>query len=200
MRHLYLITMVIATLILAACQQDLPTAAESQDDGVYGQVGKNYGQEGDGTVATPFKAWFYSNGGTVVDPACGAFPNVLNTQDGEGEATNLGRMTFHGSFCQNVADYLDGIQPGDSSPWYTLGHGTFTSADGDELWGSGGGVIVTTDKPGYIAEFTDSLEFVGGTGKFEGASGSVVAQGYTAASGKVDHYWSGTLILPKGGD
>jgi hypothetical protein len=75
----------------------------------------------------------------------------------------------------------------------------FTAANGDELWTSGGGEIEPTDKPGYAFEFLDPFEFEGGTGRFEGASGSGVTESYVPASGgPVDHYWSGTLVLPKG--
>ena len=187
MRHLFAITAVVAFTMVAACQGELPTAPDAnaaETVGVDGQVGKDYGQQGDGTVVVPFKAWFYSNGGTVVDTqTCGEFPNVLNTQNGEGEATGLGRMLMYGQFCQNVADYLDGVDPTDTAPWQTVGYGTFTAADGDELWTTGGGEIVSSDKPGYKFEFSDPFVIVGGTGRFEGASGSGVSEGYVMADG-----------------
>jgi len=199
MRHLYAITAVGAILMIAACQGELPTAPESGDASMYGQVGKDYGQQGDGTVSIPFKASFYSTGGVAPNAACGAFPNLLNTQNGEGEGTSLGKMSFHATFCQNIADYLDGTDPDDTSPWYSLGYMIFTAADGDELWLSGGGEITSTDKPGYDFQFIDPFEFVGGTGRFEGASGTGVTESYVR-NPYVDHYWSGTLILPQGAD
>ena len=155
------------------------------------------------TDAVPFEARFESTGTNAPDAACGESPpNFLNTQEGEGEGTGLGQMTFQAQFCNDIGDLLDDDIPTDekSVPWKSLGHMIFTAANGDELWTTGGGDIVPTDKPGYLFEFLDPFVFVGGTGRFEGASGSGVTESYVLAGGRVEHYWSGTLVLPKGND
>ena len=206
----------VAALSIIGCQ-DLSTevesdsgngvelAAKADDAGGSSYAGKKYGSMGDGTVAIPFKARFETSlVSNVPNAACGtgARPHYLNTQAGEGQATGLGQMTWNGAFCQDITDLLDGVHPGDMVPWQSLGHMIFTAANGDELWTTGGGDIVPTDKPGYLFEFLDPFVFVGGTGRFEGASGSGMTESYVpeTAGAPVEHYWSGTLVLRKGND
>jgi hypothetical protein len=85
----------------------------------------------------------------------------------DGTATHIGQFTGSGSHCSQIAWTPSG--PGGAT--YSDGRGTLVAANGDTLdlhWGQG-----TT---GYDAEaglitFTDQFSFVGGTGRFVGATG-----------------------------
>lgn len=79
---------------------------------------------------------------------------------GVGVASHLGRFTF---VDDGVASLVTGVGTGSV---------TYTAADGAALTGSasGGAVIV-----GDIAEITDAITITGGTGRFEGATGSLAA-------------------------
>ena len=101
-------------------------------------------------------------------------------------------------FCGAVLDYKNG-------------EGVFVAANGDELYfnvpspGEVGHVLLF-DHPFYEAMFQDPFSFIGGTGRFEGASGG----GYTNSfvdlfdddgnfipEHQTDHKWTGTLIMKK---
>jgi hypothetical protein len=79
---------------------------------------------------------------------------------GTGVASHLGRFTL---VDDGVASLTTGVGSGSV---------TYTAADGATLTGSasGGAVIV-----GDIAEITDAITITGGTGRFEGATGSLAA-------------------------
>jgi hypothetical protein len=205
MKNLLSVFAAVAVLSITGCQ-DRPSEVGSDP----GNAVELAAKADDGNVAKPFEARFESTGTNTPDDDCGtgAPPHFLNTQEGEGEGTGLGKMTFHAQFCQDGTDLLDAdgnfdgiLTAGESVPWHSTGYMIFTAANGDELWTSGGGKIVPSDKPGYVFEFSDPFEFEGGTGRFEGASGSGVTASYVPpAPGPVEHYWSGMLVLPKGND
>jgi hypothetical protein len=85
----------------------------------------------------------------------------------EGTATHIGKFTGAGSHCSQITWTPSG--PG--AVTYSDGRGTLAAANGDTLellWGQG--------KTGYDAAagtitFTDQFTFVGGTGRFVGATG-----------------------------
>ncbi|HMB92097.1 MAG TPA: hypothetical protein VKP65_14690 [Rhodothermales bacterium] len=193
--------LVLLVLFLAACTNE---GIVSHDPAPSEQLAATYTSntlgQSNRAVTIPFKSDFFSNGVAVPDPDCGAFPPILkNIQDGFGEATHLGRFAFHVTFCQDITDLLDGeLTEGESVPYWNA-VGTMTAANGDELWITGSGAILPSDHPDYDFEFNDPFEFVGGTGRFEGASGDVVTHSFVDfASGQVDHDWSGTLTLLTG--
>ena len=86
----------------------------------------------------------------------------------------------------------------------------FVAANGDELYVNANGQIMlyTGDNPEYQFYFNDDLVFIGGTGRFEGASGSAKTNAYVHA-GSTDNdgddpfytdffMEEGTLTLKKG--
>jgi len=180
-----------AGLIMAAgaCETSLPTEGEQPSFSVV---------NADGSVDKPFKSHFTSaSTGAVPDAACGAFPQVLEHQVGEGEATHLGRFTVEFFFCIDVTDALDGqLTAGESVPFWD-GVGTFTTANGDQVFvGNIAGEIMPTTRPGFGSEFHEDFTFTGGTGRFAGASGSGSMDSYVQQSPNfVVHDWHGILTV-----
>ena len=85
---------------------------------------------------------------------------------------------------------------------YSAVDGKFIAANGDELWFTVSGRVLffpPGTNPDYIAYFDDDFTFLGGTGRFFGATG----EGHTNSFTKegllhTDHNWTGTLTLLKG--
>jgi len=154
-------------------------------------------------VSVPFKAnftvWAHSD---YSDRSCGDIPVFHLTMIGEGVATHLGKSTVTMTFCCNSAtgEYWD---------TYVI----FIAADGDELYASIPiGYIVPNDEKNsnrYSSKFIDEMYFIGGTGRFEGASGKVMTNAYVHEPTddyfhKGDEVWhtdffsKGTINLLKG--
>jgi len=156
----------------------------------------------DGSVNRPFKAMMTTSSlGAVPDPvACPGATVLREHQAGGGEATALGRFTVDFTFCIDIADLLDDGQltAGESIPYWD-GVGTFVAANGDELIMSISGEIIPSSRPGFNSEFHDAFDFVGGTGRFAGASGNGVTDSYVQQSPNwVLHDMGGTLTFHPG--
>jgi hypothetical protein len=85
----------------------------------------------------------------------------------EGTATHIGAFTGSGAHCTQIAWTPSG--PG--AVTYSDGRGTLTAANGDTLdlqWGNG---TTGYDPSAGTITFTDQFAFVGGSGRFAGASG-----------------------------
>jgi len=155
-----------------------------------------------GVRSVPFKAKFFTKRnydiviGTCDDPD---FPDY-NHQKGEGTGTHLGKFTIELFFCGGPSGYKNG-------------EGAFVAANGDELWftvpspGEIGQVLpLPYADPLYEAYFQDPFTFTGGTGRFEGASGSGRTNSFVdlfvdgdpnqfIREHQTDHEWNGTLLL-----
>jgi hypothetical protein len=83
---------------------------------------------------------------------------------GEGTATHIGRYSYEASECFNPETGVFGGMP------------TFTSANGDELWGNYTGQVAPTSDPDVIT-YTETLTITGGSGRFAGASGELQVEG-----------------------
>ena len=161
-----------------------------------------------GTVNKPFIADFFTSGGVQPGPAseeiCGSPPLFYNVQEGYGEATHLGRFKIRITFCVDATDLGDGIlSPGESIPYFSneKTEGYLLAANGDKIYILiEEGEIIPTDVPGYEYEFKDPFLFTGGTGRFEGVSGSGVTNSLVTFEPveRTDHKWSGILQFPKG--
>jgi len=186
-------TAVIALILIVACDDHSFTALPDEADSA--TTIKPRGEH-----AIPFQATFYTKRNYEDDGAgvCTEEPyTAFNYQVGEGTATHLGACDVTIHFCGSGFDYTNGF-------------GVFVAADGDELWfnvPSEGeiGHIIPFDDPFYELYFQDPFEFVGGTGRFEGASGSGMTNSFVnlfdddgnfIAEHQTDHVWTGTLILP----
>ena len=156
----------------------------------------------EGNLKLPFEAKFftkrnYSNNGAgycTKDPYLG-----FNYQVGAGQGTHLGDFTVTFEFCE------DGFN-------YNNVRGVLTAANGDKLYVGSinqdepAGTVIPFEHPFYEAYFQDPFYFIGGTGRFEGASGGGMTnslvnsfddEGNFIPEFQTDHKWNGTIILPK---
>ena len=156
---------------------------------------------GSGMVTVPFKANFYTEQvGELVWDVCG--PGIaVNTQEGKGHGTHLGRLTTRMVFCFDLND-----PPALGHYWFLDGdageNGRFVAANGDELWITvNDGYVDFFDPdlpPGYQASFQDPFIITGGTGRFEGASGGGEINSLVGTNGRTDHEWTGELTVVRG--
>jgi len=141
-------------------------------------------------VTVPFKSSFSTSLGTMENPVvCDGLDLVI--QVGGGEATHLGAFTTEMSFCVDPNFFYYGVV------------GTFYAANGDELWISipTGQVIPNPELPEpYLFYFTDDFLFVGGTGRFVGATGGGTTNSFVQATLSTDHEWDGILTFMPGKD
>jgi hypothetical protein len=154
-------------------------------------------------VTVPFKSHFFTNEtGLGPDPVCGAPPRFLNTQDGMGRATHLGRFSVRITFCVDATDLLDDGQltEGESLP-YDGGVGVFTAANGDELHITVAGAVLPSDHPEFDFEFNDPYTITGGTGRFAGATGSGTTNSLVSRAvqpTRTTHNWTGSITFLRG--
>ncbi len=136
-----------------------------------------------------FKATFTTNTVFLGPDSVLCLPpqNFLNIQEGTGSEAIIGEFTFHVSFCVNPANFE-----------YAIIDGSFIDQNGDLLFIDGHGQVVPSMEPGYEFEFRDPFEFVGGTGRFEGATGSGMTKSFNNSTLNItDHTWEGTITLKK---
>lgn len=147
------------------------------------------------TVEVPFKANFtvkdYSD---YTDRSCGPAPIYSLTMKGEGNINHMGNITTEMTFCCNTSN---------GSYWDT--NCTFVAANGDELYATiPTGKILPNEGDNsdyYETYFNDKMNFTGGTGRFEGASGEAMSNAYVhndPANWHTDFFSTGKLILVKG--
>lgn len=152
------------------------------------------------TVTVPFKAdftvWDKSD---YTDISCGEPPVFNLTMEGCGTASHLGEMAARMTFCCNT-----------ETGYYYNTTGSLVAANGDELFISiPVGYIVPNEESNsdfYQQRFNDKIFFVGGTGRFKGATGSGWTHSYvhnpdaaiTDDVWHTDFFTRGTLTLVKG--
>jgi len=182
-------------LLAGACLMIACSKSDSLVNGDDENVNLKKGGADPTTVTVPFKSdftvWDHSD---YTDPGCGGFPVLVLTMDGEGTATHLGQFTSHWTFCCDV-----------TTGYYYNTIAVFTAANGDELYISiPEGYIIPNDGDNsdyYETKFNDPMYFVGGTGRFEGASGSGMTNAFVHNNPDdwhTDFFGTGTLILVKG--
>ena len=202
MKNMSLNALIVLLLCLGAssCSKDSLTGSPGDEASLKEAVMTR----NDGTREIPFKAKFYTRRvpekiGEVVcnDPT---LPGP-NYQYGEGTGTHLGKLTSTFTFCGDGGFYS--------------GQGYFVAADGDSLFIEIAGQVFVEipwdPATHYDAYFQDPFSFVGGTGRFEGASGGGMTDslvdlwdedtpfpGPIIENHRTDHVWTGTLILPNG--
>jgi len=116
-------------------------------------------------VTLPFKAVFTVwDKSDYTDPVCGEPPVFYLTMEGNGNATHLGKLTTRMTFCCNT-----------STGYYYNTLGSLVAANGDELFISIPEGFIVPNQEGnsdyYQERFNDEIFFVGGTGRFKGATG-----------------------------
>ena len=178
------------------CTVEIPTSPDS--GALQAALMGSSSDPGGRMVTVPFKANFYTEEVSLTPDYCGA-GIALNIQEGTGTATHLGLLTTRMVFCFDLT-------PGPTFGAYDFvpgpENGHFTAANGDELWISvtGGQVIIDPSLgPEYGAYFQDPFVFVGGTGRFEGATGGGLINSLVRPDfAHTDHEWTGQLTVRRG--
>jgi len=137
----------------------------------------------------PFEATFFTDLVSIGPDSvnCPDPYGFLNVQEGNGSETNIGTFTTKITFCVNpmTIEYING-------------EGTFTDAEGDELYITISGQVKPTTVPDYDLEFKDPFTITGGTGRFEGASGDGTTNSLVnQTTGRTDHVWNGMITMKK---
>ena len=125
---------------------------------------------------------------------CGEFPPmglVINT--GEGTGTHFGKLTSYFEFC---IDFTDSSYPHDHIIAY------FKDENGDRLDVEVAGFVLPGRVPGMpnfaTSYFKDPFVIIGGTGRFEGATGSGMTNDYNSSKDPYSHHhWKGKITLVK---
>ncbi|WP_319591639.1 hypothetical protein [uncultured Draconibacterium sp.] len=191
----------LKTLLFAACCVALIVACSDvvdETDLIDLKSGSMYGADKSGDdkmVTVPFKADFSvwralpPGGGEACD--VGYF---RETMYGEGDITHLGEITTFMTFCVEQATSM-----------YSFSElGYFVADNGDSLFIDipAGQVMGGSDVEGYVAHFNDTMYFMGGTGRFDGAMGKALTNAYVYVGDGTEFrtdFWShGHLKLKKG--
>jgi hypothetical protein len=148
----------LSALVVAACGADDPTAPTGS--------GLVEAPERAGEIKlVPFKASYtWRLVSEAPSPGCDGPGEARAFLEGEGTATHLGRFTITLNHC------------GKPDLPLSDGHGTFVAANGDLLHITYFGVGGLTGAPPVFG-FESRVTFVGGTGKFAGATGGATVVG-----------------------
>jgi len=117
-----------------------------------------------------------------------------------GTGTHLGNFTGQFDFCVYPLFDEDGnLVRGD----YSGSDSYFVSANGDTLFIGGSGSVIPgrlDEHPDYVVSYwRDPFVILGGTGRFEGASGSGMTDDYNSSEDTFSHHhWEGTITMKKG--
>jgi len=145
-------------------------------------------------VTVPFKADFIGEYQPIIgDPECTAPQLYPVSVDFEGTGTHLGKFTGNFSFC------VDGENNYGPSVSYMV------AANGDILFVSIEGQVIIgreDDHPDYVVSYwRDPFVILGGTGRFEGATGEGMSDDYNSSEDiNSHHHWVGTITMKKGKD
>jgi len=117
----------------------------------------------------------------------GSFPFFHVELSGAGLATQLGVFTL---------DMPHDLNPLAPPPLPTAsGDFEFTAANGDTVYGTFTGRGGPSDIPGFTLRVEETMTITGGTGRFAGASGIVIAERYLDGSNFIG-YFEGTISSP----
>ena len=174
-----LVLALIGTLVLTTgC--DSGVSSPDLEDASNGSRALLHARPGAPPATIPLKGQFFTD--LVQDPfpapeRCGPFDPengqffLLNLQAGAGHVRGVGPVEVNFEFCVDLADFFDddpGLQTG--APYFN-GTGTFTARNGDQLFSTAEGIVLPSDDPDFDFEFFDRQTILGGTGRFEEASG-----------------------------
>jgi len=190
----------LSVILILACTKTLDE--DLAGDLKKGTLGAEKNSE-EKMVTVPFKAEF-----TVwraLPPGTGECEEGSSRETmmmkGDGKIAHMGKLKeIFMTFCTNSVGSYSFVEPG-----------KFVAANGDELYfivEEGQIMLYTGDNPEYLFYFNDDIIFIGGTGRFEGASGSAKTNAYvhagTTANDGDDPFYTdfimneGTLTLKKG--
>lgn len=173
MRPVLILTLLSVALTANGCGSDITGVRHSPEL----LTARGNAQSG-ATVTVPFKAHYVAN---IVGVGPGLGCDARLSLEGAGEGTYLGRFSITLGFCGRPDGTLDN------------GTGTFVAANGDLLYITFHGV---SDGGFPTLHFTSYVTFTGGTGRFDGATGSATVQGsFDDITGAGPADWDGTITL-----
>ena len=126
----------------------------------------------------PFHGEFTTPAGPPPEPTIACETGIPSAGEGTGHASHLGAFTFRAEWCMNL-------------PVTEVGFTTVVAANGDELYNTW--TSEAEFAPDGSMHFTNYFTFTGGTGRFENATGHVVATGVAYPDGSSTASWEGTL-------
>ncbi len=182
----------LKTLLLLAAVGVLLTTC-TQTDGILADDTEISPRSSEKMVTVPFKVKYLGTY-NYIGPSeeCGEFPIYVNViVDGDGTGTHLGRSTIHFDFCI------------DDEGNYSDPDAYIVAANGDILNVSVGGQVIQgrqDDHPEFVTSYwkDDPFVILGGTGRFEGASGGGTTDDYNSSEDSYSHHnWSGTITMKK---
>ena len=139
-----------------------------------------------GPTNVPFKATLTTQEELRPNPAtCQSAPYLSGNTSGSGHATHLGAVTGSG---------IDCITP-TSAYTYAFSNGvlTLTAANGDQLRAEYQGTLTPSATP-PIYTIAGTYRFIGGTGRFNGASGTGTISGLeNLGTGQGNFVFNGTI-------
>lgn len=175
MRCVLLLTMLSVAAAAGGCSSDI-TGARYRSDELTARTDASLAT---GSRTVPFKAR-YDARVVAVGPGPGCDARLF--LEGAGTGTHLGSFTITLGFCGRPDGTLD------------TGTGTFVAANGDLLYITFHGV---SDGGHPVLHFTSYVTFTGGTGRFEGATGTATVQGvFDATTGAGPADWNGMITFP----
>ncbi len=147
-------------------------------------------------VTVPFKAtatgeYKYVGPDTLPEPKCtGSLSLWRAIVDAKGSGVPVGNFIAHFDFC------------GDSLSNYGNAYAFIIDETGDTLFLDASGQVLDgrlAEQPAFVtSHWSDTIRFVGGTGKYKGAIGSVVTEDYNSSQdGNSHHNWTGTITMLK---
>lgn len=147
------------------------------------------------TVTETFEAEFtgnyiYFGPDTLLPSRCNDSLSNRIIVDCEGISNIMGDIKVHFDFCGNEQGYYGNI------------YGYFVDNNNDTLFISGGGKVIegkTEEHPSFVTSYwKDNFEIIGGTGKYEGATGKGKTDDYNSSEDPNSHHnWKGTITLIK---
>lgn len=183
--------------LLVACSDSTDfwgneTPVPLNDETIEDENARKNGHNKDVMVTVPFKADFLGEYQSVAPDETCELPQVVRViVDFEGNGTHLGKFTGNFSFCVDQESYYG---PSDSY---------MVAANGDILYVSIAGQVIggrEDDHPEFVTSYwRDPFVILGGTGRFEGATGGGMSDDYNSSEDPYSHHhWKGTITMKKG--
>jgi hypothetical protein len=135
--------------------------------------------------------YIYVGPDTLPNPKCtGQLSLWRAIVDGKGSGTPIGDFTVHFDFC------------GDSLSNYGNCDAYLVAADGDSLFIDASGRVMDgrlDEHPAFVTSYwRDTINILGGTGKFRGATGEFITDDYNSSEDpNSHHHWTGTITMAK---
>jgi hypothetical protein len=158
----YLVALLIVSLLAAGGCTDGQLVAPD----ALGEAASDVRRE---VIKLPFRGELKGVGAVPADPTRCA-PLITAGNSTVGTMTHLGRVTAEHSQCIDPTGVLQ------DPLTFTDGRMTVTAANGDKLFLAFAGTLIPTDVAGFF-DVNNPFQIVGGTGRFEGATGGGTASG-----------------------